>query len=72
MKKIGNVLDNYKVKMFEEELTAEGFEKWDKLTFKPGLTLLKIEVPDDKVINVQNALKRVNDYYGGMFKTIQK
>ena len=48
MKKIGIVINNYKVAKFKQELAAAGFVDYEVIYFKDNLTTIKINVPVDQ------------------------
>lgn len=48
LKKAGIVADNYKVKMFKEELAKAGFDKVNVSTYNPAAKLISVKYkPED-------------------------
>lgn len=67
MKKVGIVVDNYKVNRFKSELTKKGFTDIELHAFTKDCTTIRINVQDDQVsavhaicIKIESDLKRAN------------
>ncbi len=60
MKKIGIVVDQYKIDKFKEELNARGFEGAYKITpfTKDTLTII-IEVENEEFVGAQEEIRRL-------------
>jgi hypothetical protein len=52
MKKVGIVVDNYKLEKFKSELTKKGFTDFDVTPFTKGCSTIRVNVPDDQIKEV--------------------
>lgn len=62
MKKIGIVADNYKIEKFKKDLSAKGFE-FKLIPYSKHTTLIKMEVPENKVKEVQKVCELVELHF---------
>jgi hypothetical protein len=64
MKKVGIVADNYKLEMFKKKLNDDGFTDYEVFPFTKDTYAIKVNVPDDKVIEI----KKICDFVETHFK----
>ncbi len=58
--KVGITADDYKVPMFENELTAAGF-KFEKFPFVEGNTTIQVECTQERMVRLEVLVKAVNE-----------
>lgn len=63
MKKVGIVVDNYKLKKFKSELTDKGYKDFTTAKFTKDTTSIMVEVEDDKVNDVKKLCQRLELHF---------
>jgi hypothetical protein len=63
MKKIAIGADNYKVNRFKKELTKAGFTDFSISPFTPDVSLISVNVEDDKVNEVNKICQKIELHF---------
>lgn len=63
MKKVGIVVDNYKLKKFKSELTDKGYTDFTISKFTKDTTSIMVQVEDDKVDDIARLCKRLELHF---------
>ena len=59
----GIVADDYKVEKFKTELTLKGFDMIKVLPWKNDCTLIQVEIPADKLNDLEKLCKEVELHF---------
>ena len=61
--KVGIVANDFKLNMFKKELEAKGFTDYTIEPFKNAISVIKVNVEDSKVKEVENICTKVEIHF---------
>jgi len=63
MKKIGIVVDNYKLDRFKKELGKAGLKDFDVVPFTEDTSTIKVNTPKDRIADVKRICQSVELHF---------
>lgn len=63
MKKVGIVVDNYKLEKFKSELTGKGYKDFTTSKFTKDTTSIMVQVDEDKVMDIKKLCQRLELHF---------